>query len=109
MLDIPVRAVNIPRQFILAFFRPGYSAENLKDPQELIEFFIDPTTGQVFTHHDVESYFRRIAMDPLPSCFAPRKNKEVIQTLLIEFGKCFANDKDRSKQQELNDLSKSLE
>lgn len=108
MLDIPVRAVDIPRQFILAYFRPGYSAENLQNPYELIEFFIDPTTGQVFTHHDVESYFRRITVEPASQHFIPRKNKEVIQSLLIGLGKCFTSEKDIFKQQELQDLSNSL-
>ena len=108
MLDIPVRAVDIPRQFILAYFRPGYSAENLQNPSELIELFIDPTTGQVFTHHDVESYFRRITVEPASQHFIPRKNKEVIQSLLTGLSKCFTAEKDLYKQQELQDLSNSL-
>lgn len=108
MLDIPVRAVDIPRQFILAYFRPGYSAENLQNPYDLIEFFIDPTTGQVFTHHDVESYFRRITVEPSSQHFIPRKNKEVIQSLLIGLGKCFTAEKDLYKQRELQELSSSL-
>lgn len=108
MLDIPVRAINIPRQFILAYFRPGYSAENLTDPFQLIEFFIDPTTGQVFTHHDVENYFKRIAMEPDSKCFTPRKNIGVIQFLLSDYSKCFSSEKDLYKQQELNDLAKGL-
>ncbi len=108
MLDIPVRAVDIPRQFILAYFRPGYSAENLQNPYELIEFFIDPTTGQVFTHHDVESYFRRITVEPASQHFIPRKNKEVIQSLLTGLSKCFTAEKDLYKQQELQDLRSSL-
>ncbi len=108
MLDIPVRAVEIPRQFILAYFRPGYSAENLQNPYDLIEFFIDPTTGQVFTHHDVESYFRRITVEPSSQHFIPRKNKEVIQSLLIGLGKCFTAEKDLYKQRELQELSSSL-
>jgi hypothetical protein len=41
MLDIPVRAINIPKQFIIAYFKPGYSDENLSNPSQKIEFFID--------------------------------------------------------------------
>lgn len=104
LLDIPVRAINIPKQFIVAYFKPGYSEENILDPLHKIEFFIDPTSGQVFTQQDVENYFKRIAVPPVPAYFKPRKNKEVIQQLLEEFSKCFDNDKDRYKQKELNDL-----
>lgn len=109
MLDIPVRAINIPRQFILAYFRPGYSSNSLENPADLIEFFIDPSSGQVFTHQDVENYFKRIAMEPTPSSFMPRKNKEVIQVLLQEYGKCFNNDKQQTKQKELQDISRNLD
>jgi hypothetical protein len=41
LLDIPVKAINIPKQFIIAYFRPGYSDENLTNPINKIEFFID--------------------------------------------------------------------
>jgi len=104
LLDIPVKAISIPKQFIIAYFKPGYSEENLLDPRQKIEFFIDPTSGQVFTHADVDSYFKRIAIAPSGANFKPRRNKDVIGSLLDEFGKCFDNDKERYKQKELLDI-----
>lgn len=109
MLDVPIRAVCIPRQFVLAYFKPGYSDENLTDPASKIEFFIDPTSGQVFSHQDVESYFKRISVPPVPSYYRPQKNKQVIQYLLEEFSKCFGSDKDGYKKKELVDLAKMLD
>lgn len=109
MLDIPVRAINIPRQFIIAYFKPGYSEENLSHPTRKIEFYIDPSSGQVFTQRDVESYFKRIAVPPIDAYFKPRTNKRVIQHLLEEFGKCFTNQKDIYKQKELAALALLLD
>lgn len=109
LLDIPVRAINIPRQCIIAYFKPGYSQENLPDPLSKIEFFIDPTSGQVFSHQDVESYFKRISVPPVPSYFKPRKNKQVIQQLLDEFSKCFTGQPDAYKQKELAELAALLD
>lgn len=109
MLDIPVRAISLPRQFIIAYFKPGYSDENLSNHAQKIEFFIDPTSGQVFTHQDVESYFKRISVPPSDAYFKPVKNKQVIQILLEEFGKCFTSDKDIYKQKELQDLGQILD
>jgi regulator of sirC expression with transglutaminase-like and TPR domain len=109
MLDVPVRAIHIPRQFIIAYFRPGYSDENLSNPMQKIDFFIDPTSGQVFTQQDVESYFKRIGVSPVDAYFRPRKNKKVIQYLLEEFSKCFSNDKDKYKQKELTELALLLD
>ena len=109
LLDIPVRAINLPKQFVIAYFKPGYSEENLPDPYHKIEFFIDPASGQVFTHQDVESYFKRISVPPVNSYFKPRMNKQVIVELLEEFSKCFDSDKDRYKQAELMELAKLLD
>ena len=109
LLDIPVRAIQIPKQFIIAYFKPGYSDENLPNPLHKIEFFIDPTSGQVFTHHDVDNYFRKISVPPVGHYFKPQKNKQVIRQLLEEFSKCFDGDKDSYKQKELIDLAKLLD
>lgn len=109
MLDIPVRAINLPRQFIIAYFKYGYSDEQLLKPVEKIEFFIDPTSGQVFTHKDVDNYFKRISVPPVDHYFKPQKNKDVIKQLLEEFSKCFSGEKDIYKQAELMDLVKLLD
>lgn len=109
LLDIPVRAINIPKQFIIAYFKPGYSEENLPNPLHKIDFFIDPTSGQIFTHNDVENYFKRIAVPLVGSYFKPQKNKQVIRQLLEEFSKCFTEEKQQYKQAELMELAGLLE
>jgi len=109
LLDIPVQAIRIPNQFIIAYFKPGYSDESLPNPVHKIEFFIDPTSGQVFTHQDVEGYFKRISVPPLGSYFKPQKNKQVIQQMLEEFSKCFTADNNLYKQKELMELVKLLD
>lgn len=108
LLDIPVRAIQLPRQFVIAYFKPGYSDENLPDPLQKIEFFIDPASGQVFTHQDVESYFKRISVHPVNAYFKPLPNKLVIQHLLEEFAKCFDNEKEHYKFKELMELANVL-
>ena len=109
LLDIPVRAIKIPKQFIIAYFKPGYSEENLPNPIHKIDFFIDPTSGQIFSQQDVDNYFKRISVPPVGSYFKPQSNKLVIQQLLEEFGKCFGADKDKFKQSELKKLAKLLD
>jgi len=109
LLDIPVKAINIPRQYVIAYFKPGYSEENLADPFKKIEFFIDPSSGQVFTHKDVENYFKRISVPLTASFFRPLSNKKVIKNLLEEMAKCFDDPKISYKKDELNDLGSLLE
>jgi regulator of sirC expression with transglutaminase-like and TPR domain len=110
LLDIPIRAINIPRQFVLAYIKPNYEDDNSlpEDPSERIEFFIDPMSGQVFTHKDVDSYFKRVSVQPIDSYFKPISHTRIIQTLLEEFSKCFDNEKNSYKQRELMALAELL-
>lgn len=109
LLDIPIRAINIPRQFVLSYFKADYDfSRHSENFMYKAEFFIDPITGQVFTHKDIETYFRRINVPPVTSYFKPLSNKRIIQVLLEEFSKCFAQEKDQYKKVELLALAEML-
>ncbi len=88
LLDIPVKAINIPRQFVLAYIKPGLANETNKPAIDLIDFFIDPMSGQVFTHKDVTNYFNRIAVTPADIHFQPLNHIQIMQSLLEEFSAC---------------------
>jgi regulator of sirC expression with transglutaminase-like and TPR domain len=109
LLDIPVKAIGVPKQFVIAYFKSGYSEENLPNPLGKIEFFIDPTSGQAFTHKDVENYFKRITVPSTAAYFKPLSNKRMIQQLLEELSKCFDDEKNRYKQTELHQLARLLD
>ncbi len=109
LLDIPVKALAIPKQFILAYFKPGYSNEPKEQLINKIEFFIEPSTGQVFTHKDIEAYFKRISVPATHSYFKPLNNKKVIQHLLEEMSKCFTTEKNSYKKSELLNLANLLD
>ncbi len=110
LLDINVKAINIPKQFILAFFHNDFDQHDKNsNPQEKIHFYIDAISGQIFTHKDIESYFKRISVPPVPFYFKPMSHKRIIQTQLEELAKCFANPKNQYKHDELMELSKLLD
>lgn len=109
LLDISVKAINIPRQFVLAYIKPTYdeNPERLS-PQQRIEFFIDPMSGQVFSHKDVDSYFKRVSVPPVASYFKPLSHNRIIQSALEEFSKCFDDERNAYKKNELLELAKLL-
>jgi regulator of sirC expression with transglutaminase-like and TPR domain len=110
LLDIPVKAINIPKQFILGYFDIDYNFPNpTRQKSEKIKFYIDPLNGQIYSHKDVENYFKRISVPPTPSYFKQLDNKRIIQHLLEEFSKCFTNDASLYKKNDLIFLSKLLE
>jgi regulator of sirC expression with transglutaminase-like and TPR domain len=108
-LDIPVKAINIPKQFILAFMDTQYGIIH-PDAQnaDKIKFFVDPLNGQVYSHQDVESYFKRISVTPTNAYYKELSSKQVIQFLLEELSKCFDNDQNLYKMKELLSLAKLL-
>lgn len=110
LLDIPARAINIPKQFILAYFDIDYHFPNPdKQKNEKINFYIDPLNGQVYSQKDVDSYFKRISVPPVPSYYKPLNDKKIIQHLLEEFSKCFVDSCNQYKKNDLLFLAKILD
>lgn len=110
LLDIPVKAINIPRQFILGYFDSQYEFLNpVGHSSQKIIFYIDPLNGQIYSHKDVESYFKRISVPPTTSYFKAKNNRQIIQFLLEELSKCYDNDRNRYKMEELLTLVKLLD
>jgi len=109
LLDIPVKAINIPRQFVLSYFKSDYDfSRHTENFMYKSEFFIDPISGQVFTHKDIETYFNRINTPPATVYFKPLSNKKIIRILLEEFSKCFEEERHKYKKTELLDLAALL-
>ena len=110
LLDIPVRAINIPRQFILGYFDEQYDALNpVGHSSEKINFYIDPLNGQMYSHKDIENYFKKLSVPPVASYFRPISNKRIIQFLLEELSKCYDNDRNHYKMEELLALAALLD
>lgn len=106
LLDVPVKAVHLPHQFVLGYFRAEYDfTQHIEEPHYRTEFFIDPMSGHVFTQKDVENYLDRMKISPSPDFLQPLTTKRCVQILFEEYSKCFDNDKDRHKQEELKLLA----
>ncbi len=102
LLDLPVKPINIPKQFILGYFDVDYNFPNPAGKiGNKINFYIDPLNGQIYSHKDVENYFKRISVPPTPSYFKQLSNKRIIQYLIEELSKCFDDEKNRYKQKDL--------
>jgi regulator of sirC expression with transglutaminase-like and TPR domain len=103
LLDVPVKAIAIPKQFVLGYFDLQYDLLNpAGHSSEKIKFYIDPSNGQMYSHKDVENYFKKLSVPPVSSYFRPMDNKRIIQYLLEELAKCYDNDAQRYKADEIN-------
>lgn len=108
-LDIPIYAVNIPKQYILAYFAHpvDFTLPETIQQQE-IQFFIDPMQGQIYTVKDIEVYLRKMNTPARDSYFKPLSNRSIICLLLMELSKCYENKKELYRSEELISLADML-
>ncbi len=105
LLDVPVYAINIPNQFILAYFDEHYTMLNpTGHASEKIKFYIDPINGQMYSHRDVENYFKKIAVPPVSAHFKSLTNKAIVQTMLLQLIKCYETNMQPQKVTQLKIL-----
>ena len=110
LLELPVCVINIPRQFVLAFYDEFFENEHAStDQRSRYHFFIDPTTGRPFTHDDIDNYFKRISVPPVPSYFKSISTTESLILWMEEFSKCFEASAQQYKQQDIAHLVEILE
>lgn len=107
LLDIPIRLLPIPNQFVLGYFKPNEPG-TIEGLHTNIEFFIDPTLGQIFTHHHLYDYLQKISEPITPTLFVPQSNKQVVIKLLNDFAKCFTSDNKKYMLVEINELIQQL-
>lgn len=109
LLDLPVQALLFPRQFVLGYFENDPTTDPEESNFHNIRFFIDPVFGNVVTHKDVETFFKRISVPPTASYFKPLSNKRIIQSLLYELVKCYDKPHQSGRQDELLELAALLD
>jgi hypothetical protein len=94
----------------LGYFDDQYELLNpTGHPSEKIKFYVDALTGQMYSHKDIEAYFKRLSVPPVPSYFRPMNNKKVIQFLLSELCKCYDDERNLYKMDELVALANILD
>lgn len=109
MLDVSVQIIQLPRQFILAYFDDSLLDLQTGEPisQEIL-FFIEPTSGQVYTKKDVDNYLNRINITPSNHHFKALSPKKIISMLIDELAKCYEQTNEVEKKADLFKLKDLL-
>ncbi len=109
LLDIPVFAVDIPRQFVFVYVDTlhHFLTPDSNGVQQ-IQFFLDPLNGMVYTQKDVHSYLKKINTQEKEEYFAPISTKRVIFKMLEELCLCYKYKRDDEKAEEIHQLMNML-
>jgi len=109
MLDIPIFAVDVPRQFIFAYIDTLHSffSHNPEGIQQ-IQFYIDPINGVVYTQKDVDTYLRKINAHERELYFTPLLAKRIIYKMMEELALCYRYKREDQKADEIQQLMNLL-
>jgi len=109
LLDVPIFAVNVPRQFVFAYIDTLYNFFNTEDGVQQIQFFVDPMNGMVYTQQDVDNYLNKINAQERETYFAPLLTRRIIYKMLEELSLCYQYRREDAKAHEIQQLMKMLE
>lgn len=109
-LDIPIFAVDLPRQFVLGYFDSLYHFLTPNtNPVQSIQFYIDPVNGMIYTQNDVKLYLKKVNAVPSDNYKKPLGVKQVIYKMLAELYNTYAIHQEEEKAEEIRQLQRILE
>src|ERR1043165_10227998 len=110
LLDIPIFAVDIPRQLVFAYidaWHPFLHPDRQQNAGE-ITFFVDPMNGAVYTRRDVDAYLNKIGARDKKQYFAPLDVRRVIYKMMEELALCYRYRREEEKADEVQLLMRML-
>jgi len=108
ILDIPVFAVDVPRQFIFAYIDTLYSFLTPDKGLNQVQFYLDPINGLVYTQKDVDTYLRKINAHDREEYSKPLDAKRIIFKMMEELSLCYRYRREEQKAEEIQQLMRLL-
>ncbi|MBC7553503.1 MAG: hypothetical protein H7257_05950 [Taibaiella sp.] len=110
ILDVPVFAIDVPRQFIFAYIHVLPHVFNAKDDYSppRAQFYIDPLSGIVYSQKDVDAYLEKINALDREMYLTPILNKRIIFRMMEELCLCYRYRREDEKADDIQELMKLL-
>lgn len=93
-LDIPIKGVNLPSHFVVAYTDENKSMGLINPNEESygVLFYINPfSRGTIFNKHEITQFLHQLKLDLLPEYYTPCSNldmiKRVITNLIFSYEK----------------------
>jgi regulator of sirC expression with transglutaminase-like and TPR domain len=110
MLDIPVFAVMLPKQYFLAYFGNNYDYRDTeRKSKPKIQFYIDPCSGVIYSQNDVDVYIKKYELSIEPENFLPQNAKQVMFQNLEALAFIYEQQQDEEKYREVKHLLSMFE
>jgi Transglutaminase-like superfamily len=105
MLDIPVYAIQLPKQYILAYYDTLHDFfKKEKAPIHKIQFYIDPSNGMIYTQQDVDAFISKYDIETDEETFLPLTNKTILYKNIDALSQVYQISQEDDKVEELTKL-----
>ncbi len=105
-LDIPVKGVNMPEHFVLAYTGSSLNPDTLEFTGNNILFYINVfSKGSVFSFRDVEVFLKQLKKEPKPAYYNPCHNTDIIMRMLNNLLNAYQKSNDTQKFEEIKNMS----
>lgn len=82
-VDLPVRGINLPDHFVLAYMGERFDTVSMKIHNDKPLFYINAfSNGSIFSSKGINTFLQQLGMEPLPSFFEPCSHNEIILRML---------------------------
>lgn len=110
MFDIPVYAVDIPRQLVFAYFNDSHPLlfPRKKDLEPSIAFFVDPMNGAIYSQNDVDAYLHKIGIRQSAATAIPLNTKKLLYKMMEELALCHRYRREDDKAEEVQLLMRLI-
>ena len=109
-LDMPVKGMNLPEHFILAYMGKPLNVAQMKVGEETPLFYINAFSGgDVFSAREINKFLKKLDFEPLPEFFRPCTDLEILTRMLNSLAAAYDTTGDTDRKSDLENLSNRLE
>lgn len=82
-LGIPIKGVNLPNHFILAYLDENNTNFFLEDPDEQVLFYVNPfSNGVIVSKNEIEQFLNQLKLEHDSAYFNPCSNRAIVRRML---------------------------
>jgi regulator of sirC expression with transglutaminase-like and TPR domain len=105
-LDLPVKGVNLPEHFVLAYTGASIDPDTFEYRGNQVLFYINVfSKGTVFSYKDIELFLKQLHQESKPSYYNPCHNTDIIMRMLNNLLISYQKNNDMTKLEEVRNMA----
>ncbi len=107
-LDLPLRGVNLPNHFVLAYLEES-SVGGGSDLRQNILFYVNPfSQGDILGRNEIDEFLQKLQIEPQEIFYQPCSNRDIVRRQLNNLHHSYAKQGDAERAGELDRLRRVL-